>query len=57
MGRVFSRCGGEKRCIRDFGVETCENEQLGTPRRTWEDNIKIDLYEVECGDTEWIDLV
>jgi len=22
------------------------------PRRTWEDNIKLDLYEVECGDTE-----
>jgi len=29
---------------------------LGTPRRRWEDNIKIDLQEVECGGMEWIDL-
>jgi len=29
----------------------------GRLRRRWEDNIKIDLQEVRCGDMEWIDLV
>jgi len=28
----------------------------GTPRRRWEDNIKIDLQEVACGGMDWIDL-
>jgi hypothetical protein len=27
---------------------------LGRPRRTWEDNIKMDLREVEFGDVDWI---
>jgi len=29
---------------------------LGRPRRRWEDNIKMDLQEVECGVVEWIEL-
>jgi len=29
---------------------------LGKPRRRWEDNIKIDLQEVGCGGSEWIQL-
>ena len=29
---------------------------LGRPRRRWEDNIKIDLQEVECGGMDWIEL-
>jgi len=29
---------------------------LGRPRRRWEDNIKIDLQEVECGCKDWIEL-
>ena len=29
---------------------------LGRLRRRWEDNIKMDLQEVECGDVDWIDL-
>ena len=29
---------------------------LGRPRRRWEDNIKMDLQEVGCGDRDWIDL-
>ena len=29
---------------------------LGRPRRRWEDNIKMDLHEVECGGMEWIEL-
>ena len=29
---------------------------LGRPRRRWEDNIKMDLQEVECGGMDWIEL-
>ena len=29
---------------------------LGSPRRRWEDNIKMDLREVGCDPGEWIDL-
>ena len=29
---------------------------IGRPRHRWEDNIKMDLQEVECGGTYWIDL-
>jgi len=30
--------------------------QLGRPMRRWEDNIKMDLQEVECGGVDWIEL-
>jgi hypothetical protein len=26
------------------------------PRSRWEDNSKMDLHEVECGDMDWIEL-
>jgi len=29
---------------------------LGRPRRTWENIIKIDLEEVECGSMNWMNL-
>jgi hypothetical protein len=29
---------------------------LGRPRRRWEDNIKMDLWEIGFGDVDWIDL-
>jgi len=29
---------------------------LGRPRHSWEDNIKMDLQEVECGGMDWIEL-
>ena len=33
-----------------------ERRPLGRRRRRWEDNIKMDLQEVRCGDMNWIDL-
>ena len=30
---------------------------LGRLRRRWEDNIKMDLHKVGCGDMDWIELV
>jgi hypothetical protein len=32
------------------------NISLWRPRRRWEDNIKMDIYEVGCGDVDWIEL-
>jgi hypothetical protein len=29
---------------------------LGRPRLRWEDNIKMDLQEVQCGGMDWIEL-
>jgi len=29
---------------------------LGSPRRRWKDNIKLDLQEVGCGGLHWIEL-
>ena len=29
---------------------------LGRPRRSWEDNVKMDLQELEFGGMDWIDL-
>ena len=30
---------------------------LERPRRRWEDNIKMDLQEVDCGGMDWIEPV
>ena len=29
---------------------------VGSPRRRWEDNIKMDLREIGCGGMDWIEL-
>jgi hypothetical protein len=29
---------------------------LGGPRRRWEDNIRMDLWEVVCGCVDWMEL-
>jgi hypothetical protein len=29
---------------------------LGRPKLRWEDNIKMDLQEVGCGDIDWINM-
>jgi hypothetical protein len=33
-----------------------ERDHFGRPRRRWEDNIKMDLQEVGCGDMNSIEL-
>jgi hypothetical protein len=39
-----------------FSGEPEGKRPFGRPRRRWEDNIKMELQEVECGGTEWIEL-
>ena len=33
-----------------------EKRPLGRPRRSWKDNIKMNLQEVGCGGMDWIEL-
>ena len=55
MGRVARM--GEWRGIYRGLVAKPESERLfGRSRRRWEDNIKMDLQEVECGGMDWIEL-
>jgi len=49
---------GEKRGAYRIFVGKPEGKRpLGRPRRRWEDDIKMDLQEVECGRTDWIELI
>ena len=57
MGGTCSTYGGEQSVYR-FSVGKPEGKrQLGRHRHRWEDNIKVDLMEVECGGMDWIDLI
>jgi len=48
---------GERRCVYRVMVGKPEGKRpLGKHRRTWEDNIKMDLQVVECGVMDWIEL-
>jgi len=48
---------GERRGLYRVLVAKPEGKRpLGRPRRRWEDNNKLDLQEVRCGDMDWIDL-
>jgi hypothetical protein len=48
---------GEKRNAYRLLVGKLEGKRpLGSPRRRWEDNIRIDLREIGWGGMDWIDL-
>jgi len=48
---------GERRGVYRVSVGKPEEKRpLGRHRRRWEDNIKVDLQEVGCGDMDWIEL-
>jgi len=48
---------GEGRGVYRVLMELLEGKRpLERPRRRWEDNIKMDLQEVGCGDIDWIEL-
>jgi hypothetical protein len=48
---------GEKRGIYRVLVGKTEGKRpLGRTRRTWNDNIKMDLHVVRCEVMEWIEL-
>ena len=48
---------GERRGVYRVLVGKPEGKRpLGRPRRRWEDNIKMNLQEVGCWGTDWIEL-
>jgi len=48
---------GEERGVYRVLVEKPEGKRpLGSHRRRWEDNIKMDLQDGDVGDMEWIEL-
>ena len=48
---------GEDRGVYSVWVGKPDRKRpLGRPRRRWENNIKMDLQEVECGGMDWIEL-
>jgi hypothetical protein len=48
---------GEERGVYRILVGKLEVKRpLRRPRRRWEDNIRMDLQEVGCGDGDWIGL-
>jgi len=48
---------GERRDVYRILVGKPEgNRQHGRPRSRWEDNIKMDLQDLECGGMDWIEL-
>jgi len=55
MSRACSTYGGEEGYIHGFGGKPEGKRPLGRPRHRWED-IKMDLQEVGCGGTDWIEL-
>ena len=51
-----ARMGERERVYRVLVGEPGGKRPLGRPRRTWEDNITMDLQEVGCGIMNWIEL-
>jgi hypothetical protein len=46
----------KRNSCRSLVGETEGKRPLGSPRRRWEDNIKMDLREIGWGDVDWVDL-
>jgi hypothetical protein len=56
MGVACSLGGGGRAVYRNLVGKTEGKRPLGRPRRSWEDNIMMDLQEQECGGMDWIEL-
>jgi hypothetical protein len=53
---VTAKCSEKRNARRVLARKPEEKRPLGSPRRRWEDNIKIDLREIGRGDVDWISL-
>ena len=54
--RHVARMGEKRGLYRVLVGKPDGKRQFGRPRLRWENNIKIDLQEVGCGDVDWIEL-
>ena len=50
----MARMGEESGCVRVLVGKPEGKRPLRRPRRSWVDNIKMDLQEVGCGYMDWI---
>jgi hypothetical protein len=56
MGTACSTYGAKKNTYRIFVGKPKGKRPLGSPRRRWVDNIKMDLRDIGWGGMVWIDL-
>jgi len=56
MGGKYSTYGGRRGLHRVLVGQPEGKRPLGRSRCRWEDNTRMDLQEVGCGDLDWIDL-
>jgi hypothetical protein len=56
IGRACGTHGKEDECHRILVGKPERKRHIRTPRRRWEDNIKMDLREIGWGGMDWIDL-
>jgi hypothetical protein len=56
MGGACSTNGENRNAYRILVGKPEGKRPLGRPRRTWEDNIRIDLRDIGWGGMDWIDL-
>jgi len=56
MGGHVERMGESRGVYRVLVGKSEGNRSHRRPRRRWKNNIKIDLLEVRCKDTDWIEL-
>jgi hypothetical protein len=57
MGKLYYSAYQERRGVYRVLMGKPEGKRpLGRASRKWEDNIKIDLHEVGCGNVDWIEL-
>jgi hypothetical protein len=54
--RHVARMGYKRNSYRILLGKPQGNRPPGRPRRTWEDNIRMDLREIRWGGMDWIDL-
>jgi len=55
LGGTCSAYGGEERRIQGLVGKPLGRRPPGRPNRRWDDNIKMDLQEGECGGMDWIE--
>ena len=56
MGGACSAYGEWISLYRVFVGRAEGKTQLGRPRHRWEENIKMDLQEVQCGYMDWMEV-
>jgi hypothetical protein len=54
VGGTCGTHGGGERCLQGLVGRPEGKRPLGRPRRTWEDNIKLDLREIGIDGAKWI---